>query len=233
MLGEIAQDLREVGHTEGEMTLLLLEMLAGDRDVGCEPTSVGGRHHEVLAALPDGDRHLDVVQVEPPRAHEREVVVPPAVTPVAQGLPRRRREVVTHRTGQGCLVDGPDQDTRIAQRVEVKVGIRRPGRVEITEGLQPGDMVVTAGQQRVQKDGMPVRVLDLNGKAAPAQPGAPAANGSAGTVAAAAPAAAVDPGAAAAAGISADSAPPKLDGRNPCITVAADAGAAVRAAPAR
>jgi membrane fusion protein (multidrug efflux system) len=60
------------------------------------------------------------------------------------------------------LVDGPDQDTKIAQRVEVKVGIRRPGRVEITEGLQPGDMVVTAGQQRVQKDGMPVRVMDLS-----------------------------------------------------------------------
>ncbi|WP_298931775.1 efflux RND transporter periplasmic adaptor subunit [uncultured Ramlibacter sp.] len=59
------------------------------------------------------------------------------------------------------LVDGPDGDTKIAQRVEVKVGIRRPGQVEITEGLQPGDMVVTAGQQRVQKDGMPVRVIEL------------------------------------------------------------------------
>jgi membrane fusion protein (multidrug efflux system) len=60
------------------------------------------------------------------------------------------------------LVDGPDQDSRSAQRVEVKVGLRRPGRVEITEGLQPGDTVVTAGQQRIQKDGMAVRVLDLN-----------------------------------------------------------------------
>lgn len=59
------------------------------------------------------------------------------------------------------LVDGPDQDTRIAQRVDVKLGIRRPGRVEVVEGLQAGDTVVTAGQQRVQKDGMPVRVLDL------------------------------------------------------------------------
>ncbi|HYF16765.1 MAG TPA: efflux RND transporter periplasmic adaptor subunit, partial [Ramlibacter sp.] len=60
------------------------------------------------------------------------------------------------------LVDGPDQDSKIAQRVEVKTGIRRPGRVEITEGLQPGDVVVTAGQQRVQRDGMPVRVIDVN-----------------------------------------------------------------------
>jgi membrane fusion protein (multidrug efflux system) len=45
--------------------------------------------------------------------------------------------------------------------VEVQVGIRQPGKVEITEGLMPGDMVVTAGQQRIQKDGMAVRVLDL------------------------------------------------------------------------
>jgi membrane fusion protein (multidrug efflux system) len=61
------------------------------------------------------------------------------------------------------LVEGPDQDTRIAQRVEVKVGIRQPGKVEITEGLQPGDVVVTAGHQRIRKDNTPVRVLDLRG----------------------------------------------------------------------
>ena len=61
------------------------------------------------------------------------------------------------------LAIGPDQDTRIAQRVEVKVGVRQPGRVEVTEGLQVGDLVVTAGQQRIQKDGTPVRVLDLKG----------------------------------------------------------------------
>jgi len=78
------------------------------------------------------------------------------------------------------LVDGPDQDTRIAQRVEVKVGIRQPGKVEVTEGLMPGDLVVTAGQQRIQKDGTAVRVLDLKGAngnpaAAAATAGAPPA----------------------------------------------------------
>jgi len=71
------------------------------------------------------------------------------------------------------LVDGPDQDTRIAQRIEVKVGMRQPGKVEIIGGLQPGDVVVTAGQQRIQKDGMPVRVLDVSGRTG--QPGAAAA----------------------------------------------------------
>jgi membrane fusion protein, multidrug efflux system len=79
------------------------------------------------------------------------------------------------------LVDGPDQDTKIAQRVEVKVGIRRPGRVEITEGLQAGDLIVTAGQQRVQKDGTPVRVVDLGRAAAAAasEPARPASGPSA------------------------------------------------------
>jgi membrane fusion protein (multidrug efflux system) len=71
------------------------------------------------------------------------------------------------------LVDGPDQDTRIAQRVEVKVGVRQPGRVEIAEGLQPGEMVVTAGHQRIQRDGTPVRVLDMSkGAASNGAPGA-------------------------------------------------------------
>jgi len=117
------------------------------------------------------------------------------------------------------LVDGPDQDTRIAQRIEVKVGVRRPGRVEILEGLQPGDLVVTAGQQRVQKDGMPVRIVDLSRPA-----GAPASNGSAAAPAAApaAPAAAPasSPVAVTASGISARPPAPKLGGPNPCLVAA-------------
>ncbi|MEK9803372.1 MAG: efflux RND transporter periplasmic adaptor subunit, partial [Curvibacter sp.] len=60
------------------------------------------------------------------------------------------------------LVPGPDNDTLVSRRVEVKVGIRRPGQVEIVEGLQEGDTVVRAGQQRLQRDGSPVKVLELN-----------------------------------------------------------------------
>ncbi|MFZ9638093.1 MAG: efflux RND transporter periplasmic adaptor subunit [Hylemonella sp.] len=68
----------------------------------------------------------------------------------------------------------------ISQRVEVKVGIRRPGRVEIVQGLAEQDSVVVAGQQRLQKDGTPLRVLDPNRPAADrpaaeAKPAAPAA----------------------------------------------------------
>ena len=121
------------------------------------------------------------------------------------------------------LVDGPDQDTKIAQRVEVKLGIRQPGRVEVMEGLQPGDVVVTAGQQRIQKDGTPVRVLDLTrppgngprqgGPAAGAQ-AAPAAPVAAPAASAAAPVPSATPVAAAA--VPARLPAPKLDSPNPC-----------------
>ncbi|MEQ1660523.1 MAG: efflux RND transporter periplasmic adaptor subunit, partial [Hylemonella sp.] len=60
------------------------------------------------------------------------------------------------------LVPGPDNDGLVSQRVPVTVGIRRPGQVEILEGLKEGDTVVTAGQQRLQRDGSPVRVLELS-----------------------------------------------------------------------
>jgi membrane fusion protein (multidrug efflux system) len=120
------------------------------------------------------------------------------------------------------LVDGPDQDTKIAQRVEVKVGIRRPGRVEITDGLQPGDLVVTAGQQRVQKDSMPVRVVDLNRSPGSARLAASAASAGAENGAAVSAAPLASPAVAAsplapAAGISARLPAPRLDGPNPCL----------------
>lgn len=63
------------------------------------------------------------------------------------------------------LLEGPSDETRKTQRVEVKVGLRSPGKVEILEGLSPGDTVVRTGQQRIQKDGTVVRVVNLNGGA--------------------------------------------------------------------
>ena len=63
------------------------------------------------------------------------------------------------------LLEGSSEETRNTQRVEVKVGLRSPGKVEILEGLSPGDTVVRTGQQRIQKDGTVVRVVNLNGGA--------------------------------------------------------------------
>jgi membrane fusion protein, multidrug efflux system len=83
----------------------------------------------------------------------------------------------------------------VSQRVEVKLGIRRPGRVEITEGLAETDTVVVAGQQRLQRDNTPVRVIELGrppgGAPGGASGGAPSGstNAASGSVGGAAPAA--------------------------------------------
>ncbi|MBC7719677.1 MAG: efflux RND transporter periplasmic adaptor subunit [Chitinophagaceae bacterium] len=67
---------------------------------------------------------------------------------------------------------GAPPATRISKRVEVKVGLRRPGKVEILEGLELGDTVITTGQQRVTKDGTVVAVVDLSAaRPANASPG--------------------------------------------------------------
>jgi len=71
------------------------------------------------------------------------------------------------------LQPGPDAQGFVTQRVEVKVGQRMPGKVEIVDGLGLGDTVVIAGQQRVQRDGTSVRVLEM--AATPATPAASAA----------------------------------------------------------
>ena len=93
------------------------------------------------------------------------------------------------------VVQGDKPDARVSERVAVKVGLRQPGKVEIVEGLAAGDTVVTAGHQRLQKDGTAVRVVDMPqppggkpggppGPPGPAGPGAPAAGASpAGTAA--------------------------------------------------
>jgi membrane fusion protein (multidrug efflux system) len=61
----------------------------------------------------------------------------------------------------------------VSMRQEVKLGARQSGKVEVTEGLVEGETVVIAGQQRLQRDGTLLRVVDLgrSGQAA----GAPAA----------------------------------------------------------
>lgn len=59
------------------------------------------------------------------------------------------------------LKPGSADGTLVSQRVEVTLGSRRPGQVEILEGLDAGDTVVTAGQQRIPLDGTEVKVMDL------------------------------------------------------------------------
>ena len=50
----------------------------------------------------------------------------------------------------------------VSLRTEVQLGVRRGAQVQISQGLNEGDTVVVAGQQRLQKDGTPVRVVDMS-----------------------------------------------------------------------
>lgn len=65
------------------------------------------------------------------------------------------------------LVPAPEGDGKVAKRTPVRVGLRSPGWVEVTEGLGLEDDIITAGQQRLQRDGMPVRVVPLGKPAEP------------------------------------------------------------------
>lgn len=125
------------------------------------------------------------------------------------------------------VVPGTEPESRIVQRTEVKVGIRQPGRVEIIEGLKAGDTVVTAGQQRLQRDGMAVRVVDVprggpGGPGGPAGAAASAASGAASAAVAGASAAASRPQAGGKPGgppaaMGARPGGPAPSGPNPCV----------------
>jgi membrane fusion protein (multidrug efflux system) len=68
----------------------------------------------------------------------------------------------------------PPETKLVSLRQEVRLGIRRGGRVEILSGLEEGQSVVVAGHQRLQRDGTPLRVIELG---RPPQGSAPGGQG--------------------------------------------------------
>jgi membrane fusion protein, multidrug efflux system len=115
------------------------------------------------------------------------------------------------------LLDSPDGQSKTTQRVEVRVGLRSPGKVEILEGLEPGDTVVTTGQQRISRDGTAVGVVDLANSRSSRQAADPLAEG-AGPAAPALPATATKTAMAPA---------PAVAGTNPCGVVVSEAPSAL------
>ena len=106
------------------------------------------------------------------------------------------------------VVAGTEEGSQVAKRTPVRLGARTPGFVEVVEGLAPGDVVVTAGQQRLQRDGTAVRVVELGQpsagrSAAGAEPPATASSSASLPVSASATAAA-------------PAAVPPFPGANPC-----------------
>jgi membrane fusion protein (multidrug efflux system) len=55
--------------------------------------------------------------------------------------------IVPERSNQFVFVVGADN---MVERRRVETGRRRPGEVEITEGLAPGERVITEGTQKVR-----------------------------------------------------------------------------------
>lgn len=81
------------------------------------------------------------------------------------------------------VVDAGDASgaAKKSQRLEARVGLRLPGKVEILDGLKPGDTVVTAGHGRLMRpEGLPVRVVDVGRAGAPARAPASAASAASG-----------------------------------------------------
>ncbi len=56
-----------------------------------------------------------------------------------------------------------DAKKLLSRKVEVKLGVRNNAQVQLVSGVKEGDTVVVAGQQRLQKDGTEVRVVDMSG----------------------------------------------------------------------
>lgn len=116
------------------------EIYAADPQV-----DVNGRAIRLRARIPNGDGEL------------------------RPGLFARVTVTVAKRADAALVAEGaivPQGDRRFvyrvadgrASRVEVKLGQRRAGEVEVLDGLVVGDTVVTAGQQRL-RDGQPVEIV--------------------------------------------------------------------------
>lgn len=90
-------------------------------------------------------------------------LVVPEEAIVPQGGKQFVVELVKEGEGDGAKL--------VSRRTEVQLGVRRGAQVQVISGVSEGDTVVVAGQQRLQKDGTAVRVVDMN------KPGGPGGKG--------------------------------------------------------
>lgn len=83
---------------------------------------------------------------------------------------------------------------KVTQRIEARLGLRVPGKVEILEGVVAGDIVVTAGQSRLMRgDRLPVKVVDISAPARGGDGGGGSGGGRRGGAASGAASGAVSP----------------------------------------
>jgi membrane fusion protein, multidrug efflux system len=97
------------------------------------------------------------------------------VVPEEALVPQAGKQYVYRLAQEG---EGDARKT-VSRRVEVQLGVRRGAEVQVIRGLAVGDTVVVAGQQRLQRDGTAVRVVDMSQAGAPAAARPAAASGAA------------------------------------------------------
>jgi membrane fusion protein (multidrug efflux system) len=83
------------------------------------------------------------------------------VVPEEAIVPQGGKQYVIKAVAPAAGAQMPSDAKLVSLRQEVKLGVRRTGKVEIVDGVVLGDTVVVAGQQRLQKDGSPLRVVEL------------------------------------------------------------------------
>ncbi len=118
-----------------------------------------GRSLLVRARLPNADRSLRAGMFARTRivfaTRSNAVVVP--------------EEALVPLAGKQYLVkviDGPNG--KVSQRMEARIGMRLPGKVEILQGVAAGDVIVTAGQAQLLNDRpRALRVVTMGQTSAP------------------------------------------------------------------
>lgn len=183
-LGDFVREGAELVNLE-DLSLLLVDFRLPERYQA--RIEVGQRVEVMLDALPDQKLTAKVQAVDPqldangrsllvravmqgaPNANLRpgmfarvnvvlsvqeQAIVIPEEAVVPQG--NRQTVLVVQRPPEG------DTSPPTVKRQEVQLGLRRGAKVQVLQGLEAGQSVVVAGHQRVQRDGMPVRIVDLN-----------------------------------------------------------------------
>jgi multidrug efflux pump subunit AcrA (membrane-fusion protein) len=117
------------------------------------------------AIVPQGGRQFVIKLVEQTEAEAKALAeqaaqaasaAAPASAPVGSG--GNAMAAAAAPAAPTGFVDGK---RLVSKRQEVRLGIRRAGKVEIVEGVSEGEQVVVAGQQRLQRDATPVRIVEL------------------------------------------------------------------------
>ena len=131
--------------TRGERSQLVEMLVGGDEmpgavvdrhsrfwDVSGQPRAVRGRYEHVADAVPDLDRHVEVLDVESPRRDECQIVVHPAPTPCPSAC---GNDAPQTRRGPGPVAR-PGPRAPVRSRSTARLGLRRREGQPPRRGLQ-------------------------------------------------------------------------------------------------